>query len=354
MDRADASSTSWTPFSQLIRCPPKRVKSTVGRLSTALPTGPFALGSVTPTMRSLHTSLPQTVIPRAENLVRFRAMFGWVGATYARPILVACLLLAVVFLATGLVLGFVTVAETEVHTAAVSEADQFSEAGPGPPVGALGAPGPGRAHQVTTVEAQSGFSPASTDVDVPRLAWSPTARLSIHSSNPGDLTVTQPAPSPNAGDGSHAVIAPTDTGPHEPTNREDGFVSPTSHSGVGGSGSDAAAPGIADGSDVRSGPSFKSTESSNADGSFAARLHRRVTGIADAPAIGIAVGGIGGPVLEAHDRHEEIRQRRCLERDFARSNKLRSEPCQLHTRPAGRAELAQVPGSESQREEAVA
>ena len=27
MNRADASSASWTPFSQLIRCPPKRVKS---------------------------------------------------------------------------------------------------------------------------------------------------------------------------------------------------------------------------------------------------------------------------------------------------------------------------------------
>ena len=230
-------------------------------------------------------------------------MFEWIGARYARLILVACLLLAVVFLATGLVLRFVTVVGTEVDTTAVSETVQFFEAGPGPPVDALGAPDPGRAHQVTTVEAQSGSSPASADVDIPRRAWSPTARLSIHSSKPNDLTVTQPAPSPNTGDGSHADTAATDTSPHRRTDSDVVIVSPTSHSGVDGTGSGADAADPADGTIAQDERSLQHVVS-GAGGSFAARLHRRVTGIADAPAIGIAVGGIGGPALDAHHRHQ--------------------------------------------------
>ena len=233
-------------------------------------------------------------------------MFEWVGAHNRRPLLAACLLLALVFLATALILRFVAVAETQVDTPAVSNVDQFSEADASHTVDALGAPGPGRAHQVTTGESHSGSTPSSISVDVPRSAWSPTARLSIHSSNPDGLTVArlnaQPAPLPNTDDGSRAFTAPTDTSPHKRTNHNVVIVSPTSHSGAGGTGSDVNAAVAADGTSIRDEPSLQHVDSSGG-GSFAARLHRRIKGIANAAPIGTAVGGTGGPALEAHDQH---------------------------------------------------
>ena len=235
-------------------------------------------------------------------------MFGWMGAKHARPMLAACILLAVVFFATSLILRFATVVETEVETTAVSDADQFSEAGAGPPADTFDATGPGRAHQVTTGEGRGGSSPASTEFDVPRRAWAHTAKLSIHSSNPDDLTDvrpnTQPAPAANTDDASRALTAPADSNPHKPTNHDVAIVGPTSHSGIGVTGSDADADDAADGTSIQDERSHRHLDSSGG-GSFAARLHRRVSGIADAPAIGIAVGGTRGPAPEAHDRHEE-------------------------------------------------
>ena len=233
-------------------------------------------------------------------------MFEWVGTHNRRPLLAACLLLALAFLATALILRFVAVAETQVDTTGVSNADQFSEADAGHTVDALGAPGPGRAHQVTTGEGHSGSTPSSISVDVPRSVWSPTARLSIHSSNPDDLTAArpnaQPAPLPNTDDGSRAFTAPTDTSPHKRTNHNVVIVSPTNHSGAGGTGSDVDAADAADGTSIRDEPSLQRVDS-NGGGSFAARLHHRIKGIANAATIGTAVGGTGGPALEAHDQH---------------------------------------------------
>ncbi len=233
-------------------------------------------------------------------------MFEWVRADYVRPLLVACLLLALAFLATGLVLRFVAVSNTQVDTPTASNTDQISEADASYAIDVPALPGLGRADQAATGEGEGGSKIPSIDVDVPHLARSDTPIMRIRNSSPGASTaarpIAQPSPLPTSDDGFLAFTASADSNLHTLANDDGGIASATSHSGFRGAASEADAPDGTDGTSNRDERSLRHVDPSGG-GSFAARLRHRIKGIANATTISIEVGGTEQPAHETRERH---------------------------------------------------